>query len=150
MIYLKPYITFTRKGLVALLATIIAVLLVYGEVYAVSNTVKNADTNKKRVDYINSLGLTIKSDTAAEKQVTIPQSFSSVYNNYNSLQKKADFNLEGFKGANVTLYTYIIEPPKDYTGNWACNILVYNGRIIGGDISSSELGGYMLPLMKIN
>lgn len=150
MISLKAYVTFTRKGLAGVLAAIIAVMLVCGEVYAVNNTVQNAETNKKRVDYISGLGVTLQSDSATVKEVTIPEKFSQVYENYNKLQKKAGFNLEGYKGATVTLYTYPIATPKGYNGTWNCNLLVYNGRVIGGDISSVELNGYMLPLVKID
>ena len=150
MILLNAYVTFTRKGLAGILAAIIAIMLVCGEVYAVNNTVKDAETNKKRVDYISGLGVTLQSDSATAKEVTIPEEFSSVYKNYNKLQKKSGFNLEGYKGTVVTLYAYPIATPNGYNGSWNCNLLVYNGRVIGGDISSVELNGYMLPLMKIN
>ena len=47
------------------------------------------------------------------------------------------------------IYTYNIKAPKDYSGECVFNMIVYKGRVIGGDISSRQLDGYMLPIVKV-
>lgn len=80
--------------------------------------------------------------------VNIPEKFYDVYENYNALQQLANYDLSLYKGCEVTIYTYTINPPSDYTGECVANLMVYNDRIIGGDISATALGGFMLPLKK--
>ena len=46
------------------------------------------------------------------------------------------------------MYTYSINNYKDLKGVYA-NLIVAGGKIIGGDISSIENGGFTLPLINI-
>ena len=147
---LNTYIIFTKKRLAVVLMLFIAALLIFGEIYAAGNKNQDARTNAQRISFISSLGCETLSDTAAVKQVTIPTTFSDVYSNYNNLQKKSGYDLSDYKGCKATLYTYSIKTPQNYSGECALNILVYNNRVIGGDISSLELNGFMLPLKVIN
>lgn len=132
----------------ALFAAILMSILICGRLYAVSGMDSDADTNAKRVEFIKSLGVTVDDETASEKSVIIPESFSDVYRNYNEIQKSAGYDLSAYKGCEVVIYTYSISPPKGYKGTCATHLIVYKGRVIGGDISSAELGGFMLPLRK--
>ena len=86
------------------------------------------------------------SSIAEEKEVVIPAEFSSVYDNYNRLQKQAGFDLEPYKGCSVMRYTYSLGdfPADEYV---VINLLVTEEKIIGGDISSRRLDGFMLPLL---
>ncbi len=110
---------------------------------------QDANTNAKRVVFIKSLGVRLDDETASKKSVIIPESFSEVYRDYNELQKSAGYDLSAYKGCEVVIYTYSISPPNGYNGTCATHLIVYKGRVIGGDISSAELGGFMLPLRKI-
>ena len=74
---------------------------------------------------------------------TIPNEFDKVYERYNNLLKKGGFDLEEYKGKECVRYTYYIK--KD---DLVANIIVYNGKIIGGDISSHKIDGMMLPIKK--
>ncbi len=123
--------------------------LICGEIYAAGNKNANACTNAQRVSFVKSLGYELLSDTAETKEVNIPTIFSDVYKNYNQLQKKANFDLSQYKGCDVVIYTYNIKAPKDYSGECVFNMIVYKGRVIGGDISSRQLDGYMLPIVKV-
>ena len=49
------YIIFTRKGMVALLAATIAIILICCEVFAASNTDVDAQTNSDRITFIETL-----------------------------------------------------------------------------------------------
>ncbi|MBQ7876057.1 MAG: DUF4830 domain-containing protein [Clostridia bacterium] len=80
-----------------------------------------------------------------KKTFTLPIEFDMVYNNYNEIQKEAGYNLAPFKGKTCTMYTYSLT--NHPFGKANANIIVYKGEIIGGDISSVNLDGFMTPLM---
>lgn len=115
---------------------------------AVNNLDENAVTNSERLIFIKNLGYTVTNNEPNTKSVNIPEKFYDVYQNYNLLQQKAGYDLSLYKGCEVVIYTYNINPPVKYTGEWAINLIVYNNRIIGGDVSASAFGGHMLPLKK--
>lgn len=85
------------------------------------------------------------SENYTEKIFTIPNEFDMVYNNYNEIQKEAGFDLFPHRGKECVMYTY--EVYNHPFGKCNANIIVYKGEIIGGDISSVNLDGFMTPLM---
>ncbi len=103
--------------------------------------------NNARINFIKSLGISVNEDVFEQKEILIPQQFNKVYENYNDTQIKAGFNLKNHLGKNAVVYRYVINSPKELN-NAFVNIIVLDGEIIGGDISSSELNGYMLPLVE--
>ena len=143
---MSTYIIFTRKGMVSLLAATIAIILICCEVFAASNTDVDAQTNSDRITFIENLEYELLSNEPSVKTVTIPESFSDVYKDYNDLQRIAGYDLSAYKGCEVTIYTYSILPPESYSGECVFNMIVYNDRVIGGDVSSPSLGGFMLPV----
>ena len=76
-------------------------------------------------------------------EFTIPTGFNEVYSRYNELLKTAGYDLSPYKGKLCKRYTYLIP-----SQNARANIIVYNGEIIGGDISSITLDGIMIPITK--
>lgn len=103
----------------------------------------NAAVNENRVDFISQLGLAVDKENYFVKSVIIPTNFNDVYLQYNELQKTAGYNLEEYAGKTVTQYTYYIED----SDTEKVNLLVYNQKIIGGDISSARLNGSMQALL---
>lgn len=71
----------------------------------------------------------------------IPTEFNNVWENYNKLQKEKGYDLALYKGKKCKRYTYLI--PSE---NARANILVSDGKIIGGDISSITIDGIMIPI----
>ncbi len=104
---------------------------------------------QERLDYICSLGYLPSANGAETTMVTIPQEFSEVYENYNDLQLQAGFDLRPYKGCDVMRYTYNLNdfPAEEYA---VVNVFVSEGIIIGGDISSRRLDGFMFPLQAKN
>jgi len=147
---MRMYLTFTKKGLVAVLAALLLGLFISGQLYAADNVKENGKTNKQRVDYIKSIGLEPKEECKSSKEIVIPEKFDAVYQNYNALQQSAGFDLLPYMGSSATVYTYGVNTPEGYTGDTVVNLIVYKGRIIGGDISSCALDGFMLNLGEIN
>lgn len=85
------------------------------------------------------------SESFTKKTFTIPIEFDMVYNNYNEIQKDAGYNLLPYRGKECIMYTYEIY--NHPFGKSNANIIVYKDEIIGGDISSVSLDGFMVPLL---
>ena len=75
--------------------------------------------------------------------VAIPEEWDGVYETYNALQREGGFDLRPYKGKICTRHTYLL-PEQGGRGN----VLVYNGAVIGGDVCSVALDGFMLPLER--
>ena len=106
----------------------------------------NAGTNDERKAFFNHFGWEISEDPIEVKETVIPEEFSKSYAEYNELQKKQNFNLEKYRGVRVKSWSYEILNYPGYEqsdGVIRGNLLTCNGKIIGGDICSVELGGFM-------
>ena len=148
---MKIYVTFTRKLLFCVFCTVLILICFVSKYYEVSGAIqKNGDTHKKRADYLSNIGCIITDETPSSKTVFIPYEFTDVYETYNSLQKSSGYDLSEFKGEKCTVYTYSVKSFADFSEDdyASANLIVYNGRIIGGDISSAKINGKMYPLKK--
>ncbi len=105
------------------------------------------DSSRKAAEYVASLGWDIEQTPIERADVDIPLQFDSVYNEYNRLQKQAGFDLMDYRGKRVTRYTFSVKNFDDVEGVRA-NVLEYKGKIIGGDIMTVAIDGFMAPLTK--
>ena len=144
---MRIYCILNRRVLALLFLSVLLIVLLLGQLNSYKTTQKNGDTHKNRIYFINNLGYTVDEDSVSEKQVTIPYEFSDVYFNYNSIQKKAGYDLLNYRGESVICYTYNVSlnNSSDFI---VINLLVHDGLIVGGDISSLNIDGEMLPLIK--
>ncbi|MCR5635982.1 MAG: DUF4830 domain-containing protein [Clostridiales bacterium] len=101
-----------------------------------------ADDNKSRTDFLRQFGWETGDDPVSYKTVTIPFTFNDVYENYNKIQLSQGLDLTPYKGKQCESYTYQISN-YPYDGEVYANMLIYNGCVIGGDICSFELDGFM-------
>lgn len=80
-------------------------------------------------------------------QVDIPTAWDNVYNQYNEIQKEAGFDLSPYKGQKVDRCTFAVTN-FDGEENVRANVYVSRGKVIGGDLSTVSISGFMLPLEK--
>ena len=93
-------------------------------------------------EIVRQMGYDDVSETPYEVvEFEIPLKFNSVWENYNNLLKEKGYDLSLYKGKKCKRYTYLI--PSE---NARANIIVSDGKIIGGDISSITLDGIMIPI----
>lgn len=111
----------------------------------VDPSVKNV---KDQVEFLQSFGYTAEEDPVLIEEVVIPTEFDAQYDQYNELQKISGFDLSKHKGRYVKKYTYKIKNYPDFTGAVVANLLIYKGKVIGGDVSSAELNGFTHGLIK--
>ncbi len=95
-------------------------------------------------DAVRKMGYDVSNDPYEVVEFTIPEEFNAVYERYNNLLKEGGYDLSSYKGKKCRRYTYLIE-----SENARANIIVYNGKIIGGDISGITLDGIMRPIKRI-
>lgn len=103
-------------------------------------------TNEKRVAFLKSLGWEVDEEPVEIVEVVIPQTFNAVYKNYNEIQKAQGFDLTKYRGARAKRWTYNV---KNYPGaaeGIHANLLIYKNKLIGGDVSSVAINGFMQGL----
>lgn len=91
--------------------------------------------------FLMQFGVAVEPKSLSDDEVTIPESFDSVYDDYNKIQKKAGFDLARFKGREVRRITYKIQNSTE-----SVTLLIYKGHVIGGHISSGNFGDDYLSL----
>ena len=150
------------KGKLVLLITVIAAAVLLcvifsgeerkaGSVPTDTSTNYSAANDRERIGFLEQLGYKVAAEPDSISEVTIPAEFDDVYTHYNELQKQAGLDLEPYKGCTVKRWTYTITNYPEYK-NKECikaNLLIYKDKIIGGDICSIELNGFMGPLSAI-
>ncbi len=144
---LKKYGVF---ALVFLIAVIGGIVYVSKQEVVPASTVAGANmkasTSDERVSFFSQFGWQIDEEPVEVKEVVIPPEFDEVYTQYNEIQKKQGLDLEPYKGVRVKSWSYEIKNYPGYENSDGAirgNILVYNGIVIGGDISNIELNGFM-------
>ncbi len=139
------------------LAAVLTVILSIGAIISVAKQsalpasniggiVMKGSTAEERIAFFSQFGWEISEDPLEVKEVIIPEEFDETYEDYNDIQKQQKLDLEKYKGARVKMWSYAINNYPGYEntdGIIRGNILVYEGVIIGGDICSTELGGFM-------
>lgn len=108
----------------------------------------SAATDEERLSFINQLGFSVNSEPVSVTEVIIPEQFDEVYEQYNTLQQEAGLDLAPYKGCTAKKWTYTVTNYPQYENSDVIrlNLLIYKGRIIGGDVCSVELDGFMTSL----
>lgn len=137
--------------------TVLAVLLIAVTLGIVLSSVRNSEptaecegvkyslkagTNEERVSFLAQFGWSVDTEPLEIKDVTIPQTFNDVYENYNSIQKQQGLDLKPYAGKTCRQWVYAV---KNYPQNCdvRATLLVYNNVVIGGDLSTTALDGFM-------
>lgn len=110
----------------------------------------DANDNSQRVKFLSEFGWQVDENPVDTKNITIPEKFNDTYKNYNQLQKDQGLDLYKYKGENCVCYTYKVNNYPGKEENINANIIVLDGKIIGGDICSTRLDGFMHGFKKEN
>lgn len=142
-------------------AALICVFAVIGGIISVSSAATTpaakvggvnmrAGNAQERVAFFSQFGWEIGTDPLEVKEVVIPTEFDETYEEYNTLQKSQGLDLSKYKGKRAKFWSYEIKNYPGYEntdGVIRGNILVYDGIVIGGDVCSIELDGFMAGFM---
>lgn len=103
-------------------------------------------TPEERAEFLQERGWEVDIQSEQTQTIHIPETFSEIYESYNDLQLQQGYDLKPYAGLDCTLYTYAVTnyPDKDQTV--LVNLYVYKNRVIGGDVHSTNLNGFMIGL----
>ncbi len=102
---------------------------------------------KGRVAVLSECGWKVESPPYKEETILIPTHFSPVFEEYNALQKQQGYDLSRYGGREVTLYTYKVVDSR-LGENIYASLYVSGGNVIGGDVHSTALDGFMCGLKQ--
>ena len=139
-----------RMLAVAAAAVVVCGALVAGNVLggaeaAVSTAAspKGVKTNEDRVAYLESYGWAVSADPISVEELVVPETFDETYTQYLELQSSQGFDLTEYCGKRVKRYTYeVVNYPTGETGVQA-GLLIYKNTVVGGDVLSAQLGGFI-------
>lgn len=132
----------------ALLITLITLVPTYGEdtptaAEEVSYSYGKIKTSDDVENFLAQFGWQVEDAPTEEVKVTLPEEFDKIFTAYNEIQRRQGLNLTKYKRKDVTRYTYTVTNYEDYDGKVYANVLVYKGRVIGGDICSADTSGFI-------
>lgn len=115
--------------------------------------VLRAANEEERQFFISQFGWQTTGEPVEVTEVFIPEEFDEVYTRYNETQKKDNgLDLSKYKGKRVKRWTYAVTNYPGYENSEDCvriNLLVYSGLVVGGDVCSTELDGFMHGFTRV-
>lgn len=100
-------------------------------------------TADQRIAFLEQFGWEVEAEPLEVREIHIPEEFDDVYTRYNELQKSQGLDLLPYAGKTCRQWIYrVLNYPKSGEEVRAI-LLVYDGLVIGGDISSVKLNGFM-------
>lgn len=138
--------------LTAIGVVLLALILLHGargEKFAVVADVKYslaANDETERIAFLSQFGWQVNEEPVEVEEVVIPADFNEVYHNYNAIQLEQGLDLTNYAGKTCKRWVYqILNYPRE--GDVRATLLIYDGRVIGGDVSSASLNGFMAGFM---
>lgn len=148
--------TLKLVGVVCVALTVLITLIAFVPTYAISSQTSadagDAETSYRYdkiktaedvIAFLSQFGWQVDASPTEIKTVTIPAEFDKVFAAYNEMQKEQGLNLSKYKNKDVTRYTFCVTNYQGYEGTVYANVLVYRNRVIGGDICSADVSGFV-------
>ena len=95
--------------------------------------------------FLSSYGWRTEDFPAEVSCIRIPERFNAVFSAYNELQRSQGFDFAPYRGKIAVRYVFRLSgyPDTSNTEDVRATVYVYNAEVIGGDISSVALDGFM-------
>ena len=144
--------------IVAAVAVLVSIALITGKsevltTQAVAEANKNINfdkikTEEDRREFLQQFGWETEDTEVESVTIKLPSEFDKIMTEYNELQKSQGLDLIKYKGREVERYSYKITNYPDYEGDVYGNIIIYRNRVIGGDICSADITGFIHGFTK--
>lgn len=105
------------------------------------------ETFDQRLSYLKQYGWLVQLDGEVQRTVTIPDTFDEVYTAFNDRQRAQGMDLEPYAGKTVTSYTYPILNYPDQEATVFAEILVRDGKVIGGEVYATGTTAFQHGLL---
>ena len=151
---IKPKIKLTVIVILGIIAAVIVSVIIYfnfkGETWvtvAGAQYSVQAGENEQRIEFLQQFGWEVEQEPVSIEEIVIPQQFNQVYERYNELQKTQGMDLTKYAGKTVKKVVYQITNYQRQDTIVHATLLIYHNKVIGGDISSAQLDGFMYGFM---
>lgn len=104
--------------------------------------------NADRIAFLAQFGWECSESATEEVTMTIPKEFDKIMKTYNEVQKQQGLDMEKYKGKDVIRYTYEITNYPGAEGKVIANLIICKNRVIGGDICSADVNGFIHGFAK--
>ena len=135
---------------VAILATAISVLpsvSAASDAAAVTTDFKNIATEEDMANFLSEFGHEVEAKATNTYEIEIPEEFNSVFEKYNDIQRAQGLNLKRYAGKDATAYVFRVTN-YEYEGEVFATLFIRNGRVIAGDICSTDGEGFVCGFRK--
>ena len=103
----------------------------------------NVKSESDGVKFLAQYGWEVDSALVEECEVTVPSDFDKIMTQYNEIQKQQGLDLSKYQKKTLTRYTYKVTNYPNYSGTVYANVLTYRGKVVGGDICTSDAKGFL-------
>lgn len=137
-------------GVILIAAVLLIVLLVTADNTPAAEVKPAGATNEDRAAFLATFGWSVNAEPTEAQKVRIPDTEENeVFARYNDLQKSQGYDLTEYAGKEVMRYVYeILNYPEASCPVYA-SVLVYDGIIIGGDVTNTApegvIHGFRMP-----
>lgn len=107
-----------------------------------------AKSNDQRIALLQQLGWEVVMEEDEILDVLIPKDMDQTMLQYNEIQTEQGCDLTKYAGKKCKRYTYIVNNYPSGEEDIRVNLIVYKGKVIGGDVCSARLDGFMHGLAK--
>ena len=142
----KPKLLAAGVLVVGLITALVMLLSGKG---ATASSLPLGDSNEARAAYLATFGWSIDAIPKETQTVTIPDvTENKVFARYNDLQVSQGFDLLPYAGKEVIRYVYEILNYPEATAPVYAGLLVFEGKIIGGEITDTSPNGVIHGFQK--
>ena len=108
-------------------------------------------TDEERISYIEGFGWSVDPEPVLIREILLPKEMDEILAAYNEIQKRQGFDFQKYLGRRVKQWTYNISNyPGNHSSEVYANIYTYKEKVIGGDISSAEMDGFIHEMNKFS
>ena len=100
------------------------------------------------VEFLAQFGWEVEPEPVEQGKVSVPAEFDKIFAAYNELQRAQGLDLSKYAGRTVQRYTYRVTNYKGHEGTVLANLLIWRGRVIGGDICDGQQNGFLHGFQK--
>lgn len=95
------------------------------------------------IEFLKQFGWEVNTAPLEEEKIVIPAELDNVYKEYNEIQKAQGLDITPYAGREVTHMQFEVTNYPNGVENVEANLLIYDSKVIAGDICIVSLNGYM-------
>lgn len=96
-----------------------------------------------RKEYLESYGWEIDPDSESCCTVILPKELDGTLADYAAMQKSQGYDFASYAGLGCKQYTYAVTNYEGFSGTVYAVLYIKGTRVIGGDIHSADISGFM-------